>query len=270
MTEPEPGEGAGRPVWNRSMTPLPRSLPAFACALRMGALPNAESRAAFASLNQLAQVYRVSSNDPESEAAGVAHAVTHAVDRLGRLRGAYSEWGHFDAAAYFDLTRAQADLFITVVERATTVAVTFHTDLLIPSFRAALRAWMRAGKRESPYALDLEHFEHWATSERAAVDSAWRQALQVVEHAREALFADVGYLAASDGIEERWRWSRVVAQAADVRFGAVPFAVATDPASTPTLIVATEFPLPIWRQPDRARRLRRNRDRRARNRNRAG
>lgn len=254
-----------RRVWSVAGRPLPQSLPAFACAFRVAALPAVAARDALASLQALAQVYRVPDDPSEAGATGAAHAIAHAVDRLQRLPQAYGEWGYFDAAAYFDLARAQTEHLVRVTERATSVHVTFFADLLLPSFRRALGAWAHGDWHGIEGAVSGEQFEHWATTERVRLTEDWREAVAMALAVRALLLSNIGFLATNDGNEERWRWTREAAQRTANGAG-LPGTqwMEADPASAPTLTLTVDFPLPAWRQPDRTRRLRRNRDRRAR------
>lgn len=265
MTDSRQGGRTVRRTWGAAGSPLPQSLPALACDLRFAALPAVESRGALAALHDLAQVYRAPENEPLAEATGAAYAVAHAVDRLQRLPAAYGEWGHFDAAAYFDLSRAQAELLVRVTERATSVHVTFFADLLLPSMRRALRTWVQGDWHGADGALDGEHFEHWATAERTRLAEDWQRAAEMALEVRALLLANIGFLATNDGNEERWHWAREAERRSSDGAGlAGRLWAGGDPASAPTLTLAVDFPLPAWRQPDRTRRLRRNRDRRVR------
>lgn len=173
------GNGASRTNQSSNHAPnhpllpsLPQSLPAFLHALAHNVPPGVNARVALERLRHTVQAYRVhesgipalsgsmqfhAQNQPAhryyaqepfnlvqdalAEAESGAHAIRHVIDRMQRLRGAYGEWQHFDAPAYFDLTQEQAGILVAVAERVTAVHVTFFADLLFPSFRAALRLW---------------------------------------------------------------------------------------------------------------------------------
>src|SRR5690606_713960 len=123
--------------------------------------------------------------DAIAEAESGAHMVRHIIDRLQRLRGAYGEWQHFDAPAYFDLTREQANLLIAVSERVTAVHVIFYADLLFPSLRAALQLW--AGEATTaavrvPAGQTVEALERHGEQVLPELHRRWRHALAIIEH----------------------------------------------------------------------------------------
>jgi hypothetical protein len=241
---------------------LPRSLPALAYGLSVGKPRRESILPALSSLRSVAQVYRVPGTALEAEVAATVHAVAHAAERLRRLPSAYGEWGHFDAAAYFDLSRVQTEQLVYVAERVTSVHVSFFADLLLPSFQQALALWAQSAPVWHGEALTGERFEHVVRGAAAGLGEAWQRALGVVQESRERLLADMSFLALNDAAGERWRWSR---QPVMLTAGRSALAEA-EPATAPTLTLSLDFPLPAWRQPERTRRLRRNRDRRARQR----
>jgi hypothetical protein len=238
---------------------VPRSLPALGWALRSLRTQVAGVETALESLRRPVQVYRVHAGPTvEAEAESAAHAVRHAVERLRRLAAAYGEWSEFDPAAYFDLTAPQAGLIVQTNERVTAVHITFFADLLLPSFQRALATWAtifvpgwqrRAESGEAHEVL----FEQ---AQPLLVDHVQR-ARAVVERTRRHLLGEIGYLAANGASEERWRWTL----AADPPPGLAP-ALLLEPHTVPTLTLTSDFPLPLARQPERQRRLRRHRARR--------
>lgn len=250
---------ADAPLPSLLQSTLPPSLPALAWALRtLSTTPDADvpvaalARDELAHLQALVPAFRVASA-PDRLPESTAHVVRHAADRLRRLNGAYGQWQAFDAAAYFDLTAAQTLLLVQVVERVRLVHVTFHIDLLLPSFQTAVRTWAtqyapaRSGLQRGDVEA-LEVYEHAV----AAMQASWRVAASDIQQARRLLAGDIGYLAANGADEERARW----AIPANAQPGILP---AETPL--PTLTLTTDFPLPLARQPGRQRRLRRHRAR---------
>lgn len=252
------GGGPGAPPVSGT---LPRSLPALGWALRSLRTETAGVEAALESLRRPVQVYRIqggagSSVDAEAESA--AHAVRHAIDRLHRLAAAYGEWKDFDPAAYFDLTQTQAGLLVQASERVTAVHITFHADLLLPSFRQAVELWALVfvpGWQHRQESGETHEMLFGQAQPRLAEQVQRAQA--VIEHTRRRLLGEIGYLAANGANEERWRWTLP----ANPPPGLAP-ALLLDAHSVPTLTLTADFPLPLARQPGRQRRLRRHRARR--------
>lgn len=236
---------------------VPRSLPALGWALRTLQVETAGVDAALADLDAFVQAYRVQGDSIEAEAEAAAHAVRHAVDRLRRLASAYGEWNPFDAAAYFDFSQPQADHLVQVTERVTSVHVTLHADLLLPSFRRAVATWARVFL---PAWLRLhesgEAHETLLLQGQPLLVEHLREAEAVITKTRRLLLADIGYLVANGADEERWRWSST-----GVPSPMFDRNLILDPQKTPTLTLIADFPHPVARQPGRLRRLRRHRAR---------
>ncbi|MCC6166224.1 MAG: hypothetical protein IT329_03260 [Caldilineaceae bacterium] len=220
------------------------------------------------------QMYRIPAGTVDEEAQAAAHVMLAVADRLRRLRSAYGEWRQFDACAYFDLTEAQAARLVRVVERVTTMHVTFFADLLLPSFQTAEAFWQ---ERYRPCYRDLQRHLYngraplepvmtFADHCRPQMIDHWNRLLAVIAQARSLLDDELSFWAAHGGGEERARWRRI---------WQLPPAPGVDPAllpdlnAVPTLTLTVDFPLPIYRQPGRLRRLRAHRARHPR-RQRAG
>jgi hypothetical protein len=229
-----------------------RSLPELAFGLQCPGNVIPLTDCARTSLASVAQVYQVRGGSVEAEAASAAHAIRHAVDRLQRMAHAYGEWSEFDAAAYFDLTQGQAELFVQLIERVTTVHVTFYADLLLPRFQMALQA-----QAALISVLQFEDTQPFSTvgapGAGARALMMWDEAAQVTRHARRLLSGDIGYLTVGSGHEEQWRWQRE-ADAGNARPNGRP-----EILGSPSLSLVIDFPLPAWRQPGRVRRLMRHR-----------
>ena len=111
-----------------------RSTPALLVAWRQqnrGALP-----ASLLDLGDLVPMYRVDGENALTEAMTAAHLASTVAERLRRLASAYGEWDQFEPAPYFDLLPMQAVQIVSIVERVSTVHVTFFADVLLPSFQA--------------------------------------------------------------------------------------------------------------------------------------
>lgn len=222
----------------------------------------------------LVQMYRVPSGTVEEEAQAAAHVLLAVADRLRRLSSAYGEWSEFDAPAYFDLTEPQAARLVRVVERVTTVHVTFFADLLLPSFQAAEAFWheqYRPCYRDLHRHLrngsaPLEPVMAFADHCQPQMVEHWNRLLAVIDRTRALLDDELSFWAANGGGEERDRWRQVFQQEPAP---GVDAALLPDLHTIPTLTLAVDFPLPAYRQPGRLRRLRAHQAR-ARKRPRAG
>lgn len=221
---------------------------------------------------KLVPMYRVRNSSSNHEIQDTVQVVEQVADRLRRLAEAYGAWQEFDAGAYFDLTERQAQRLIRVTERVSTVHVTFHTDLLLPTFRSAVDFW--AGQFSAAHATAYPHHNR---HRRAAVALAfdddffidtqpamlnrWDSLLAIVEEVRATLADDPGFMAtlATQETQMRWRklWSIAPADGLSER-------LQPSLLSVPTLTLSFDFPLPAHRQPGRIRRLRLNRERRQR------
>lgn len=262
----ESGERRVSERWARA--PL-ASTPALAAALRQGGrgreLPG-PMRSVLRG-DPLVQMYRIPAGTADDEAQAAAHVMLAVADRLRRLSNAYGEWRQFDACAYFDLTEAQTARLVRVVERVTTVHVTFFADLLLPSFQAAEAFWQehyRPCYRQLQRHLyngraPLEPVMAFADHCQPQMIDHWQRLLAVIAQARSLLDDELGFWAANGGGEERARWRRIwqVPPAPGVDAALLP-----DLHTLPTLTLAVDFPLPISRQPGRLRRLRAHRARR--------
>ena len=121
-------------------------------------------------------------------------------DRLRRLAAAYGEWAEFDACAYFDLRREQAARLVRVVERVSTVHVTFYADALLPSFQAAEACHREhyASARLAAYAAlrgtdDLTSALRQLQAAQIRMAADWRRAVAVAAAARTCWTARSGF-----------------------------------------------------------------------------
>ncbi len=195
----------------------------------------------------LTPMYRIGGGSVEQEAAAAAALVSDLAERLRRLAGAYGEWQTFEVEPYFDLYGEQAQLLVHLVERVNTVHVTVFSDLLLPSFQAAVNflALTLAPSR-------FQNGGYAAAQETMA--EHWLQLVEVMQQTRRRLAHDAGFLAGNGAGEERSRWR--AAWQPETPPGLLPL-LAPPLAETPTLTLSIEFPLPAFRQPGRLRRLRR-------------
>ena len=245
-----------------------RSLPGLAAGIRQTdrfALP--VSVATLFEKSPLVPVYQVEDGTVEREISAAAETIGVVADKLRRLIGAYGEWHHFDAPAYFDLYPAQSALLLHISERVSTVHITFYADLLLPTFRRAERIWAeeffpayqaarpfaRTGKRPSVYR------EHFVEMDQPKLLAYWERLWAVITGARKILSDDIGFLASSGGNDERNRWRAAWPShpAAGVDARLLP-----DLETIPTVTLTMIFPMPIHRQSGRMRRLRRMWERR--------
>ncbi len=250
-----------------------RSLPGLAAGIRQTdrfALP--VSVASLLEKSPLVPVYQVADGSVEREISAAAETIGVVADKLRRLVGAYGEWHHFDAPAYFDLFPEQTALLLHISERVSTVHVTFYADLLLPTFRRAERIWAEeffpayqaarpftnARKRPSVYR------EHFIEMDQPKLLAYWERLWAVVRGARQILSDDIGFLASSGGSDERNRWqaSWPAHPAAGLDSRLLPSL-----ESVPTVTLTMIFPMPIHRQSGRMRRLRRMWDRRQQRKN---
>jgi hypothetical protein len=215
----------------------------------------------------LVQMYRIPAGTVGEEAQAAAHVMLAVADRLRRLSSAYGEWPQFDASAYFDLSEPQAARLVRVVERVTTVHVIFCADLLLPSFQAAEAFWQ---EQYRPCYRDLQrHLRNGSTPLEPVMAFAdhcqplmvdhWRRLVAVITQARSLLDDELGFWAANGSGEERARWRRIwqLPPASGVDAALLP-----DLQDVPALTLAVDFPLPVYRQPGRLRRLRAHQARR--------
>jgi hypothetical protein len=202
----------------------------------------------------------------QHEAQSAATMLMAVAERLRRLRTAYGAWRHFDAWAYFDLTSAQTDRLVQISERVTMVHVVFYADALLPSFQNAEAFWQENFR---PHYLELRN--HLRSGDRplepvlAFADRSqpqmlehWQRLVAVIRATRALLGNEIGFWAANGSSDERarWRWAWATDPAPGIDAALLPTL-----AQTPTLTLATDFPLPTYRQPGRRRRLIERRER---------
>ena len=241
-------------------TLLLASTPAFAAALRS----MTPAQFTLCTLGQkpsdLVPMYRVNGGHSTlGEVEAAARVVGEVVERVRRLNGAYGEWQQFDIPAYFDLSEQQAACLVRISERVSTVHITFYADLLLPSFQQLLHYWTHTFVPAYAYMNEsAESYQTFLTTVQPTLIEQWQQVLGVILQTRRLLLADVSFLAANGGQEERarWRhwWERAPASSLDPR-------LTPELGQLPTLTLSLDFPLPAHRQPHRLRRLRRNRER---------
>jgi hypothetical protein len=252
------------------LTSTLQSVPALGAALRgmdKRAFHSPEFSVGF-SLNRpdaLVPMYQISNQSVAQEAEMAAYVVSNIAERLRRLGMAYGEWDTFDAPAYFDLSVSQTAQLVKLIERVNTVHVVFFADLLLPAFQRAVAAWIQefAPLYQQRYQEPTIGQRFFQQIQPQMVDD-WRYLLTVIQQARAILDDDVGFLATNGAQEERERWRRwwQTAPAAGLDAALMPAL-----SQVPTLTLSFDFPLPASRQPDRLRRLRRNRDRQLAQRN---
>jgi hypothetical protein len=196
----------------------------------------------------------------QQEARAAAQMLLAVAERLRRLRHAYGAWGQFDACAYFDLTAPQTDRLVLITERVTVVHVIFYADALLPAFQQAEAFWqerfrhdylelrhhLRAGQRP------LEPVMFFADRSQPQMLDSWRQLVATVRATRALLDNEIGFWAANGSSDERarWRWAWATDAAPGIHADLLP-----PLAQVPTLTLAMDFPLPIYRQRGRRRRL---------------
>jgi hypothetical protein len=257
--------------------PALTSLPALAAALRrMDNWAHGGSVQALLRREPLVPAYQVQGETVAEEAASAVRVLTTIADRLRRMRGAYGEWTEFDAGAFFDMTPAQVHRFLHIQERLTTVHAVCYVDLLLPSYQEAeaywldsfrtryhgLTAFLQDGSVEIDDAIatledadtipegDVARFE----AGLAEMTARWERLLAVVHAIRATLAEDIRFWAISGAVDERAMWQEEWTR--DPAPG-LPAALTPSLRDTPTVTLATEFPLPLERQPGRLRRLRR-------------
>lgn len=215
--------------------------------------------------NPIVPVYHVSpgsagNQSVQHEAQSAANMLMAVAERLRRLRAAYGAWRHFDAPAYFDLTEPQLDRLVQVSERVTMVHVVFYADALLPSFQTAeafwqesfrpdyleLRSHLRNGERP------LEPVMAFADRSQPQMIEHWQRLVATIRATRALLDNEISFWATNGSGEERarWRWAWTGEAAPGIAAELTPAL-----AQTPTLTLATDFPLPTYRQPGRRRRL---------------
>jgi hypothetical protein len=240
-----------------------RSVPGLAVAVRRidrGKLPS--SSVAQLLKQPLVPFYQIESGDFEKEVSTATHTIAVVTDKLRRLSAAYGEWENFDAPAFFDLYPEQVSLLLYIVERVSTVHVTFYADLLLPSFQHTEQYWSQeffpAYQAGYPFSRRIEkrsaYTKHFFEIEQPKMMAYWQRTLDVVQAVRRELREDIGFLATAGGSEERAQWRRVWPKrpAQGLTEELLP------PLShLPTLTLSMSFPLPAHRQPGRLRRLRR-------------
>ena len=258
------------------------SIPALAAALRQThhrAKPQSTTRLLF--LDPAASFYQFDAKTPAAEARAAGHLVGEIAERLRRLTDAYGEWDHFEPAAFFDLTDLQAEHLVQVVERVSTVHVSFQVDAFLPSFQRSEQFWAdtfypayhaNAHASRLPTSsstnLPINHgkgrdMERTAThglepiepieSAHLPMIEQWNTLLQVARQTRNLLIQHIGYLAVNGSQEERARWRDAWAEppARGIAADLCPSL-----QTVPTLTLSMEFPLPAYRQPGRKKRLR--------------
>ena len=217
----------------------------------------------------LVPVYRIENGLSPHAGATEAHLAVQTVetitDRLHRLTDAYGAWRHFEAGAYFDLTREQAAYLVRVTERVSTVHVDFFADLLLPSFQRAVTFW--AGQFSAAFnpftgpitASQPALFDDDFLAETQPTMAAhWAELVAVVDEVRATLEHDPSFIATVATRTEQAHWRA---------FWQTDPPSALSPALTPalhtvpSLTLAFDFPLPAYRQSGRVRRLHRNRER---------
>ncbi len=213
----------------------------------------------FSPIETVVPMYRIGNHTVEQEAETAAYVVGNAAERLRRLSAAYAQWDKFDAPAYFDLSKAQTAHLVKLVERVNTVHVTFFADLLLPSLQQAIDYWAQE------FAPRYQQMRQQPTLGPAFVQEVqpimvqrWQHLLAVIEQTRTTLSNDVGFLATNAAQEERERWRRWWP---NTPVAGLDPTLLPDLAELPTLTLSFDFPLPAYRQPDRLRRLYRNRER---------
>ena len=214
--------------------------------------------------NPVVQMYQVSPGTAEysvqQEAQSAAYMLIAVAERLRRLRSAYGAWRHFDAPAYFDLTVPQTERLVQISERVTMVHLLFYADALLPSFQRAEAFWQASFR---PHYLELRNHLRsgekplepvlaFAERSQPQMIEHWQRLVAVIRATRTLLDNEIGFWASNGGSDERarWRWAWAVDAAPGIDALLLP-----PLAQTPTLTLATDFPLPIYRQPGRRRRL---------------
>ena len=221
----------------------------------------------------------------DDEARLAVQVTLDVAERLRRLGDAYPAWQHFDAAAYFDLTLPQAATLVQIDERVSTVHAVFRADWLLPSFQRAQRFWYTHFWPQYRAAQQFLHGNGPTTPEVALDPAAEFDAaafdrdrfravranmvehvarLFAVAHATRARLADeVAFLATNGGDIERARVARAwqLPAAAGLRAPEADETLLPALGDVPTLTLSFSFPLPAHKQPNRLRRLRRNRER---------
>ncbi len=242
------------------------SVPALGGALRsLDNLTFGVARLGKAYPETVVQMYRISSHTVEQEAETAAYVVSNAAERMRRLGAAYAQWDKFDAAAYFDLSTPQTTQLVKLIERVNTVHVTFLVDLLLPSFQQAVDYWAQEFvPRYQQMRQQPETGPAFFQQIQPVMVQYWQHLLAVIDQTRTILSDDVGFLATNAAQEERERWRRWWQRAPMPGLDA---ALLLDLTELPTLTLSFDFPLPAARQPDRLRRLRRNRERQMARRN---
>jgi hypothetical protein len=273
---------------NVRAAPALTSLPALAAALRrMDGWAYGGSVKALVKREPLVTAYQVQGGGSVAEeAASAVRVLATVADRMRRMRGAYGEWTElstgFDAGAFFDMTPAQVHRFLHIHERVTTVHAVLYADLLLPSYQEAEAYWLDTfrvryhlltafiqdgsaaveealaalevegvGEVASPDAGDLARFE----AALGQMTARWERLLAVVNAIRAALRDDIRFWAISGAVDERALWQ---AEWAREPAPGLPGALTPLLKDVPTMTLATEFPLPLARQPGRLRRLRRH------------
>lgn len=215
--------------------------------------------------NPIVPMYQVSpgnggNHSVQHEAQAAATMLMAVAERLRRLRAAYGAWRHFDAPAYFDLTEAQLARLVQISERVTSVHVVIYADALLPAFQAAEAFWQA---RFRPDYLELRsHLRNgdrplapvmaFADRSQPQMIAHWQRLVVTIRATRALLDNEIGFWATNGSGEERarWRWAWTVEAAPGIAPELLP-----PLAQTPTLTLATDFPLPTYRQPGRRRRL---------------
>jgi len=181
----------------------------------------------------LVPAYKVNPSWPgEKRVQAAACAVRILADRLARLPRVWAEWDVFDAEAYFDLYPEQARVLVTLHQTRHKVQVMLFADLLVPGFREAELYWVEkvvpalhaaqpALFSRDGHPDDASHaWAEWVAREVGPeMEARLYAAAAEIRHVREVLYeqGDVGFLAASASLEERYRVSRLGNGRVDVR-----------------------------------------------------
>ena len=197
----------------------------------------------------LTPMYRLAATTPAVEATAAARLVGDVAARLQRLRLAYGAWEQFEPEPYFDLMPVHTAQLVHVVERVSTVHVTFFVDALLPSFQAVITCLVAPPPAGILGEISLQQ----------TLAEQWRRLFTVLTQARLLLADNITYLATNGGAEERQRWAAW--WQLPLQTG-LPARLASGLPQAPTLTLSIEFPLPAARQPGRLRRLRRTWERR--------
>ena len=174
------------------------SAPALVALLRTLSLAAAQAALQGARLDAqlLTPMYRLAATTPAAEATAAARVVGEVAARLQRLRLAYGAWEQFEPEPYFDLMPTHAAQLVHVVERVSTVHVTFFVDAMLPSFQAVVTCLVTP-----PPAWYLGRILAAASTCRTMASF-----VHCVDQARLLLADNITYFATNGAAEERQRW----------------------------------------------------------------